>query len=231
LESTFALRAPVDNLRVACQPKLTRRLGKRERRLAVREGFEPSVELLRSYNGLANRRLQPLGHLTVMIFLTISAIRRWPIRLCSPLCSSSPDLRLSVHLAGGFADHRLVNDSIPAIASSPSGAPSPSPQTGHTVELEVSDRRPAGRIFHCFEGAGVCPKGKSHRYSCPARRLPHRSRRDEPGSGRPGGRRSWNVLHPSGRDMSQLRECQRRSRAAPLHSMPRDRAHRAQATL
>ena len=36
----------------------------RERRLAVREGFEPSVELLRPYNGLANRRLQPLGHLT-----------------------------------------------------------------------------------------------------------------------------------------------------------------------
>ena len=33
--------------------------------MAVREGFEPSVELLRSYNGLANRRLQPLGHLTV----------------------------------------------------------------------------------------------------------------------------------------------------------------------
>jgi hypothetical protein len=33
--------------------------------LAVREGFEPSVELLRPYNGLANRRLQPLGHLTL----------------------------------------------------------------------------------------------------------------------------------------------------------------------
>src|SRR6266496_945607 len=52
-------------------------------------GFSP-------YNGLANRRLQPLGHLTVMIFLTISAIRRCLIRLCSSLCSSSPDLRFSV---------------------------------------------------------------------------------------------------------------------------------------
>ena len=30
----------------------------------------------RPYNGLANRRLQPLGHLTVEISLTISAIRR-----------------------------------------------------------------------------------------------------------------------------------------------------------
>ena len=37
-----------------------------ERRLAVREGFEPSVEVLRPYNGLANRRLQPLGHLTAV---------------------------------------------------------------------------------------------------------------------------------------------------------------------
>src|SRR5215471_8299379 len=32
--------------------------------LAVRQGFEPWVGLLRPYNGLANRRLQPLGHLT-----------------------------------------------------------------------------------------------------------------------------------------------------------------------
>jgi hypothetical protein len=30
----------------------------------VRQGFEPWVELLIPYNGLANRRLQPLGHLT-----------------------------------------------------------------------------------------------------------------------------------------------------------------------
>jgi hypothetical protein len=69
----------------------------------------------RPYNGLANRRLQPLGHLTVMIFLTISAIRRGLTRLCSSLCSSSPNLRSSVHLDGGFADHRLVNDSIATI--------------------------------------------------------------------------------------------------------------------
>ena len=33
-------------------------------KLAVRQGFEPWVEDLRPYNGLANRRLQPLGHLT-----------------------------------------------------------------------------------------------------------------------------------------------------------------------
>ena len=35
-----------------------------EANLAVRQGFEPWVEALRPYNGLANRRLQPLGHLT-----------------------------------------------------------------------------------------------------------------------------------------------------------------------
>ena len=34
-------------------------------KLAVRQGFEPWVQLLGPYNGLANRRLQPLGHLTV----------------------------------------------------------------------------------------------------------------------------------------------------------------------
>ena len=62
-------------------------------------------------------------------------------------------------------------------------------------------------------------------YSCPARRLSHRGRRDEPRSGRHGGRRSWNVLYASGRDISHLRECQGRGRAAPLHSVPRDRAH------
>src|SRR5262245_14484660 len=68
----------------------------------------------RSYNGLANRRLQPLGHLTASIFLTISALSRPLIRLCSSLCSSSPNLRSSVHLDGGFVDHRRINDSTPA---------------------------------------------------------------------------------------------------------------------
>ena len=34
------------------------------RRMAVRQGFEPWVQVLSPYNGLANRRLQPLGHLT-----------------------------------------------------------------------------------------------------------------------------------------------------------------------
>ena len=39
-------------------------------RRSVREGFEPSVELLRPYNGLANRRLRPLGHLTMSMRTT-----------------------------------------------------------------------------------------------------------------------------------------------------------------
>ena len=30
----------------------------------MRQGFEPWIEVLGPYNGLANRRLQPLGHLT-----------------------------------------------------------------------------------------------------------------------------------------------------------------------
>ena len=40
-------------------------------KLAVRQGFEPWVQLLGPYNGLANRRLQPLGHLTATRMLTI----------------------------------------------------------------------------------------------------------------------------------------------------------------
>jgi hypothetical protein len=46
--SRFALRrtsrAPADSLRVACQPELTLRRVTRERRLAERVGFEPTVE-------------------------------------------------------------------------------------------------------------------------------------------------------------------------------------------
>jgi hypothetical protein len=74
--------------------------------------FRPVLSFLAA---LANRRLQPLGHLTVLKLLMISAIHQWPIRLCSSLCSSLPNLRPSVDLDGGLADHRLVNDSIPAI--------------------------------------------------------------------------------------------------------------------
>ena len=33
----------------------------------MRQGFEPWVQLLGLYNGLANRRLQPLGHLTARL--------------------------------------------------------------------------------------------------------------------------------------------------------------------
>ena len=37
----------------------------------MRQGFEPWVQLLGPYNGLANRRLQPLGHLTAARKLSI----------------------------------------------------------------------------------------------------------------------------------------------------------------
>jgi hypothetical protein len=36
--------------------------------MAEREGFEPSLEFLGPQNGLANRRLQPLGHLSGVLF-------------------------------------------------------------------------------------------------------------------------------------------------------------------
>src|SRR5947207_14665531 len=89
-----------------------------ERRVDVGNltGGEAGIRTLgtafRPYNGLANRRLQPLGHLTVSNLLAISAVCLWLIRLCSSLCSISPNLRSSAHLDGGFADHRSVNDSI-----------------------------------------------------------------------------------------------------------------------
>ena len=46
----------------------------RTTKLAVRQGFEPWVQLLSPYNGLANRRLQPLGHLTASRNLSINDI-------------------------------------------------------------------------------------------------------------------------------------------------------------
>ncbi len=36
-----------------------------------REGFEPSIRVYTPYNGLANRRLQPLGHLSAATLPTI----------------------------------------------------------------------------------------------------------------------------------------------------------------
>jgi hypothetical protein len=36
--------------------------------LAEREGFEPSVEALVPYNGLANRRFRPLSHLSTSTY-------------------------------------------------------------------------------------------------------------------------------------------------------------------
>src|SRR5438094_7455513 len=61
--SRFALRR--DILRMESGAKAGGEAGIR----TLDTGFGP-------YNGLANRRLQPLGHLTVLVFLTISAIRR-----------------------------------------------------------------------------------------------------------------------------------------------------------
>jgi hypothetical protein len=37
--------------------------------MAEREGFEPSVEALVPYNGLANRRFRPLSHLSERLFI------------------------------------------------------------------------------------------------------------------------------------------------------------------
>jgi hypothetical protein len=85
---------PFDSLRSLRAPFDDRSLRSRS------NGGEAGIRTLDTgfgpYNGLANRRLQPLGHLTVLVFLTISAIRR-----------------RSILLDGGFADHRFVNDSIP----------------------------------------------------------------------------------------------------------------------
>ena len=63
----------------ACQPSLAQRAkaGGEGGIRTLGRGFSP-------YNGLANRRLQPLGHLTVSILLTISAIRRRPIHCAVP---------------------------------------------------------------------------------------------------------------------------------------------------
>jgi hypothetical protein len=49
--------------------------------LAVRQGFEPWVELLIPYNGLANRRLQPLGHLTADLQVYVTKTVTWNTRL------------------------------------------------------------------------------------------------------------------------------------------------------
>ena len=66
--STYALRATADNLRVrsmtlACQPEPASGAS-----VLAKVGGEAGIRTLgttlRSYNGLANRRLQPLGHLT-----------------------------------------------------------------------------------------------------------------------------------------------------------------------
>ncbi len=104
--------------------------------MAVREGFEPSVGLLRSYNGLANRRLQPLGHLTVSKMLRILRVSRQrlsrprptvpktvPTRPAAPLLESS---RTTIIAANGPAApaHRArltICSSLPAPTTAPPG--------------------------------------------------------------------------------------------------------------
>ncbi len=48
--------------RIGSNPSLDIYGGKKE--MAESEGFEPSVQALGPYNGLANRRLRPLGQLS-----------------------------------------------------------------------------------------------------------------------------------------------------------------------
>jgi hypothetical protein len=90
-----------------------------------------------------------------MIFLTISAIGRRLIRLCSSLCSSSPNLRSSVHLDGGFAHHRLVNDGIATIdllrlLARHRHRYGP----GYAVPLEIPDRRSPEVVRHARDAGG-----------------------------------------------------------------------------
>jgi hypothetical protein len=49
----------------------------------------------------------------VLIFLTISTIRPAPFRLCSSLCSSSPNVRFSAHPDSDSVGSPSLNDSIP----------------------------------------------------------------------------------------------------------------------
>jgi hypothetical protein len=60
-----------------------------------------------SLAALANRRLQPLGHLTALKLLAILTIYHSSIRLCSSLCSSSLNVRFSAHLDSGSAESSL----------------------------------------------------------------------------------------------------------------------------
>ena len=55
---------------------------------AEREGFEPSIQSDTPYNGLANRRLQPLGHLSGEGLEDSRALGRRPIGV--PACGRSP---------------------------------------------------------------------------------------------------------------------------------------------
>ena len=52
-------------------------------------GFEPTIDVT-TYNGLANRRLQPLGHLSIFFILLTSllVIRSQALDLLSLLISS-----------------------------------------------------------------------------------------------------------------------------------------------
>src|SRR5262245_51444941 len=103
---------PSQDVQVTRPANRSRERRERSAKVGGEAGIRTLGRVLKPYNGLANRRLQPLGHLTVLNLLAILAIRRRLIGLCSSLCSSSPDLRSYTHVGGSFPHHRFVNDSI-----------------------------------------------------------------------------------------------------------------------
>jgi hypothetical protein len=83
----------------------------RNRDMADREGFEPSIGALVPYNGLANRRLQPLGHLpvgaltypvTTYFQTALISCRAVLIARLQPNCNPGPFLRSSERRVDGL---------------------------------------------------------------------------------------------------------------------------------
>ncbi len=86
-----------DRVMSVSHPAEARRVACERRRMAVRQGFEPWVEAQHPYNGLANRRLQPLGHLTARqqvygttIFAGKPEIVKAMGRMAAPACEMPP---------------------------------------------------------------------------------------------------------------------------------------------
>ena len=79
---------------------LQKRSMNRGTKLAVRQGFEPWVQVLGPYNGLANRRLQPLGHLTVLKLLRILRVSLGSTGHQRPYCAQNCALTGSKPPAG-----------------------------------------------------------------------------------------------------------------------------------